>query len=105
MPPDDMISNAQSTVHSTTRSGHRGEPHYPPPPMSAGHNEELDGLQSIHHEKFPSYYPGQNFLPKVQEGDEFYLGSDDEDDWDDFEDVSLPVNVAYRLSSFSFQKC
>jgi len=55
--------------------------------MSPSHDGELDALESVHHEKFPSSYPQASYLPKLQEGDEFYLGSDDEDDWDDFEDV------------------
>ena len=83
LPPDDYLSPPQSTTHQS-RQGH---PY--PPPVSLTQDEELSHFGSIHTQKMPAppAYPTKTYLPKLQEGDEFYLGSDEEDDWDDFEEV------------------
>ena len=97
MPPEELISPPQSTTHSRLQ-------HYPPPPANMLNMpaDQLSHLESIHDEKNfpPPQYPHEPYLPRLQEGDEFYLGSDEEDDWDDFEEVCF--NVFFRLLVLKF---
>lgn len=78
-----MISAPQSTTEVKSQLHH-----YPPPPhMFNMQDEEFSHLEQEKNLQPPPDYPHEVYLPRLEQGDDFYLGSDEEDDWDDFEDV------------------
>ena len=99
LPPDDLVTPATSVTHR----GYRG--HQYPPPMSPNHEEGMDGMENVSHNMFPTPgYSDEPYLPKLEQGDEFYLGSDEEDDWDDFEDVCCRFFFNISFSRITFHR-